>query len=59
VENEKYLYRDMLDSEYRIHSSEVGKAHMVIDEKNDIILYMEETIDKLKKEYRVLADDYV
>jgi GTP-sensing pleiotropic transcriptional regulator CodY len=59
AEAEKNVYQNILNNEYRTHSSELEESYAIINEKNNIILYMEETIDKYRKEFRVLSDDYV
>lgn len=59
AETEKYFFRNKLQNEYRAHTCEMEELYSIISQKNDVILHLEEQLDKMKKEYRVLEDDFM
>ena len=57
AETEKFFYKNKLQSEYRTHTCEMEELYAIVSQKNDALLHLEECIDKIKKDYRMLEDE--
>ncbi len=48
-----------MTEQFHSHHSELEQAFTTISEKNQFIIQLEEQLDRMSKDYRILSDDYV